>query len=103
MALEDGRTIVSAATVRAALGRLSALSVFLCKSFFYGAFVWARRALNSPNRRFPARADPAHELRALVEQLPGLAHGARRPQAAGQGKGPRGERAPLPGVTDAAS
>jgi hypothetical protein len=22
----------------------------------YGAFVWARRALNSPNRRFPARA-----------------------------------------------
>ena len=26
-------------------GRLSALSVFLCKSVFYGDFVWARRAL----------------------------------------------------------
>jgi hypothetical protein len=35
---------------------LSALSVFLCKSVFYGAFVWARRALNSEKRRFPARA-----------------------------------------------
>jgi hypothetical protein len=38
-------------------GRLSALSVFLCKSGFYGAFVWARRALNSQKRWFPARAD----------------------------------------------
>ena len=28
-------------------GRLSALSVFLCESVFYCAFVWARRALNS--------------------------------------------------------
>jgi hypothetical protein len=37
-------------------GRLSALSVSLCKSVFYGAFVWARRALNSQKRRFPARA-----------------------------------------------
>jgi hypothetical protein len=37
-------------------GRLSALSVFLCKSVFYGAFVWACRALNSRKRRFPARA-----------------------------------------------
>ena len=43
-------------TVRAARGRLSALRVFLCKSVFYGAFVWARRALNSQKRRFPARA-----------------------------------------------
>ena len=34
-------------TVRAAPGRLSALSIFLCKSILYGAFVWARRALNS--------------------------------------------------------
>jgi hypothetical protein len=35
-------------TVRARSGRLSALaflSVFLCKSVLYGAFVWARRAL----------------------------------------------------------
>ena len=36
--------------------RLSALSVYLCKSDFYGAFVWARRALNSQKRWFPARA-----------------------------------------------
>jgi hypothetical protein len=36
--------------------RLSALSVFLCKSIFYDAFVWDRRALNSQKRRFPARA-----------------------------------------------
>jgi hypothetical protein len=38
--------------------RLRALSMFLCKSGFYGAFVWACRALNSQKRRFPARADP---------------------------------------------
>ena len=37
-------------------GRLSAISVFLSKSVFYGVFVWARRALNSQRRRFPARA-----------------------------------------------
>ena len=37
-------------------GRLSALSIFLCKSVFYGAFVWARRTLNRQKRRFPARA-----------------------------------------------
>jgi hypothetical protein len=37
-------------------GRLSTLSVFLCKSVFYGTFVWARRALNSQKRRFAARA-----------------------------------------------
>jgi hypothetical protein len=37
---------VTPATVRAAQGRLSALSIFLCKSVLYGAFVWARRALN---------------------------------------------------------
>jgi hypothetical protein len=38
-------------------GRIRHLSVFLCKSVFYGAFVWARRPLNSPKRWFPARAD----------------------------------------------
>ena len=48
-------------TVRAALGRLSALSVFLCESVLYGAFVWARRALNGRKRRFPARADHAEQ------------------------------------------
>jgi hypothetical protein len=42
-------------------GRLSTLSVFLCKSVLYGAFVWTHRALNSQKRRFPARA-----VRAMV-------------------------------------
>ena len=32
------------------------MSIFLCKSVLYGAFVWARRVLNSRKRRFPARA-----------------------------------------------
>ena len=44
------------ATVRAHPGRLSGLSVFHSKSDFYGAFVWARRTLNRPKRRVPARA-----------------------------------------------
>ena len=43
-------------TVRARWGRLSALSVFLCESFFYGGFVWEHRALNSQKRWFPAWA-----------------------------------------------
>ena len=43
-------------TVRARRGRLIGLSVFLCKSVLYGAFVWACRALNSQKRRFPAGA-----------------------------------------------
>ena len=38
------------------LGCLSALSLFLCKLVFYGAFVWAHRALNIQKRRFSARA-----------------------------------------------
>ena len=33
-------------------GRLSALSVFLCKLVLYGAFVWVRRALNNQNGGF---------------------------------------------------
>ena len=41
-------------TVRARPERLSALSVSHSKSILYGAFVWVRRALNSPKRRFPA-------------------------------------------------
>jgi hypothetical protein len=49
-------TALFAITVRARWGHLSALSIFLCKSVFYDAFVWARTALNSQKRRFPARA-----------------------------------------------
>jgi hypothetical protein len=56
--------------VRAALERLSALSVFLCRSVFYGAFVWARRALNSQKRRFPARA-VGHGARRLADGVEG--------------------------------
>jgi hypothetical protein len=48
-------------------GWLSALSVFLCKSVLYGAFVWARRALNNQKRRFPARAD-----KKIVADMSGL-------------------------------
>ena len=37
--------------VRDLSGRLSALRAFHSKSVLYGAFVWARRALNGPKRR----------------------------------------------------
>jgi hypothetical protein len=51
---EDGvDNLFEGNTVRAAPGRLSGLSVFLWESILYGAFVWARRALNGPKRRFP--------------------------------------------------
>ena len=50
--LHDGPQLFAA--VRAASGRLSALSVFLWKSILYRAFVWARRALKRQNRRFQA-------------------------------------------------
>jgi hypothetical protein len=51
-----GRDAVLLPSVRAALGRLSALRVFLWKSILCGGFVWARRALKHRKRRFPARA-----------------------------------------------
>jgi hypothetical protein len=53
---EENQTPIYIATVWAAQGRLSALSVFPTTPVLYGAFVWARRALNSRKRRFPARA-----------------------------------------------
>ena len=61
-------------TVRALPGRLSALSVSLCKPVFYGAFVWARRALNSQKRRLPAPPGRLSEaelapIREAVDQL----------------------------------
>jgi hypothetical protein len=55
-ASHPGGALLDDAAVRAALRRLSALSVSLCKSILYGAFVWARRALSRQKRRFPARA-----------------------------------------------
>jgi hypothetical protein len=58
-------------------GRLSAISVFLFKSVLYGAFVWARRALNRQKRRFPARAvvkrDQPGRLVALAAAAAGCA------------------------------
>ena len=56
-------------TVRAALGRSSALSAFLCKSVLYGAFVWAREVRNSQKRRFPARAVPPVRAHLQPQQL----------------------------------
>ena len=57
MGSSSSSTATSAATsVRAHPGRLRALSVSHRESGLYGAFVWARRALNGPKRRFPATA-----------------------------------------------
>jgi hypothetical protein len=52
-------------TVRA---RPRALSVSLSQSFLYGAFMWARRALNSQKWRFPARAEQADRPRAVYRK-----------------------------------
>ena len=72
-------------------GRLSALSVFLCKSVFYGVFVWARRALNSQKtvsgwrtggrggRPPPALAGAGRAVRAGGPPH----HAARRPRGGG--------------------
>jgi hypothetical protein len=72
------------ATVRARRGRLSALSVSLCKSVFYGTFVWARRALNSQKTAVsgPARAGcgSASTSRRTVAHLHRAAE-ARAPEA----------------------
>ena len=51
---EAGAPLFKYATVRAALGRLRTLSVFLGESILYGAFVWARSTLKHQNCRFPA-------------------------------------------------
>jgi hypothetical protein len=48
---------------------LSALRVSYSKLVVYGAFMWARRALNSPKRRFPARADDAVDHAFFRKQL----------------------------------
>jgi hypothetical protein len=47
-----------ACPVRAHPGRLGALGISYYKSVLYGTFVWARGALNSAKRRFPARPAP---------------------------------------------
>ena len=44
------------------LRRLSGLSVLHSKPVLDGIFVWARRALNNPKRRFSARADSQRAL-----------------------------------------
>ena len=50
--------------------RLSALRVSYSKSVLYGDFVWARRALNGPKRRFPARAESGAIAKAIEEGKP---------------------------------
>ena len=93
--------------VRATQGRLSALSVSLCKSGLYGAFVWARRALNrrpftavsGPGSGVPAR-HPGGELerdraaraprgaeRDVRSRLPGALHGVEQRADGGRGPG----------------
>jgi hypothetical protein len=66
---------------RARPGRLSDLSVFLCKSVFYGAFVWARWALNRQKRRSPARAVPK-----LHYMFPAGNHNLDTPEAQAKAK-----------------
>jgi hypothetical protein len=73
-------------TVRARLGRLSALSASYSKSFLYGALIWARRALNSAKRWSPARA-VGGRLGGGLRQL-----GARRAERL-QRRDPRGRGA----------
>jgi hypothetical protein len=51
-------------------GAISALSVFLCESVLHGAFVWARRALSSRKRRFPARAEANRVVGGLLAAAP---------------------------------
>ena len=57
--MRTGKPMVPMATVWALPGRLSDLSIFHSKSLLYGAIVlvWVWWALNSPKRRFAARAD----------------------------------------------
>ena len=59
--------------------RLSALSIFLCQSVLYGAFIWARKALNIQTRRVPARAvcQPEHQSNAR-HRFPKLSATVRR-------------------------
>jgi hypothetical protein len=84
--------------VRARPGRLRALHVFHRKYLLYRGFVWERRALNDPKRRFAARAVPGsergpraayrHRARLLPrDQRPpavprGVRRGARQPRCA---------------------
>jgi hypothetical protein len=64
-------------------GNLSALDVFHSKSSLCGVSVWARRALNSPSRRFSARAVPGEgqERRDARCRLPG-----RKPAGSQRGR-----------------
>jgi energy-coupling factor transporter ATP-binding protein EcfA2 len=73
------KPLVSFISVRARPGRSSALRVSHSKSFFDGAFAWARRARNSPKRRSPARAvhrRPPADLLVPVHEVGGGRPGA---------------------------
>ena len=60
-------------SVRACPAWLSALSVFNSKSVSYGAFLWARRALISQDRRFPPRTVPVGAAGEIYVDTPGMA------------------------------
>ena len=65
-------------TVRALLGRLSALCVSHSKSVLYGTFARARRPLNLPKRRFPTPPGQAEEQVVVVDdELLGWLEGMR--------------------------
>jgi hypothetical protein len=87
---------ITTLTARARAGRLSALSVSRTKSVLYGTFAWARRTLNGPTRRVPARAaDRGRRARHLRRPAGGADHaaggGGRRGRAAARG----GQRRPV--------
>jgi hypothetical protein len=78
--------------VRALPGRSSALRVLHSTSGLYCAFVWARRALTSPKRRFPARAaaEKAKTASAEMTTLQADASEALRRQLLAMVRGPAG-------------
>jgi hypothetical protein len=70
-----GRTTcraISSTTARALPGRSSGLSVLHSTSAFYGAFVWARRALSIPERRLsgPGSAPRQVRVQLRLRELP---------------------------------
>jgi hypothetical protein len=63
-------------------GRLSAPSVFLCKSVLYGAFVWARRALKSKTAVSGPGSGQGGEPRVPAEPLRSARDARAPPQVA---------------------
>jgi hypothetical protein len=83
------RGIQSFGAVRARLGPLRALSVFHSQASLYGGFLWALKALNGPNWRFPAEARRAQASYrgAAAGRRPGCRSSRRRGGASASGVG----------------